>query len=118
MTREVKLSEETVRRLMALKNHWSFTYRKVTNPSVVKMIEEFKLRVFGYNSTTPVEEIERIAKGKSRDQLEKENERFASGVKELLKKDYDFEPEYTLDDHVRKMLEIIDQGEELPPPIF
>ncbi|MEE9594861.1 MAG: hypothetical protein V3V92_05620 [Candidatus Hydrothermarchaeales archaeon] len=114
----VELSEETLRRLMEMKNHWSYTYRRVTNPDVVKMIEEFKLRVFGYNSYTPVDEIEEIAKSKSREQLEKENERFANGIRELLKKDYDFEPEYTLDEHIRKMIEVIDQGDEIPPPMF
>ncbi len=103
---------------MTLKNHWSFTYRKVTNPTVEKMIEEFKLRVFGYNSRTSVDEIERIAKSKSREQLEKENERFANGMREFLKSGHDFEPEYTLDEHIRKMVEVIDQGEEVPPPIF
>ncbi len=114
----VELSEETLRRLMALKNHWSYTYRRVTNPDVVKMIEEFKLRVFGYNSYTPVDEIEENAKSKSREQLEKENDRFANGMMELLKSGHDFEPEYTLDAHIGKMVEVIDQGDEIPPPMF
>ncbi|MEE8322143.1 MAG: hypothetical protein V3R57_00770 [Candidatus Bathyarchaeia archaeon] len=114
----VELSEETLRRLMELKNHWSYTYRKVTNPDVVKMIEEFKLRVFGYNSYTPVDEIEGIAKSKSREQLEKENDRFSSGMRELLKSGHDFEPEYTIDEHIRKMVELIDQSDEIPPPMF
>jgi hypothetical protein len=103
---------------MELKNHWSYTYRRVTNPEVVKMIEEFKLRVFGYNSYSSLEDIERIAKSKSRDQLEKENERFANGMRELLKSGHDFEPEYTLDKHIQKMIEVIEQGEEIPPPTF
>lgn len=118
MMSSVELSEETLGRLLGLKNHWSFTYRRVTNPDVVKMIEEFKLRVFGYNSYTPLEEIERTAKSKSREQLEKENERFANGLRELLKSGHDFEPEYTLDEHIRKMIEVIDQGEDIPPPMF
>ncbi len=76
------------------------------------------MRVFGYNSTTPVDEIERIAKTKSREQLEKENDRFAHGMRELLKADYDFEPEYTIDEHIKKMIEVIDRGDDIPAPMF
>jgi hypothetical protein len=116
--RQVPLSEDTFRRVVELKNHWSFQYRKVTNPQVLKILDEIKRQIFGYDSSTPIEEIEEISRKKTRDQLEEERERFSRAYKELLVSGYDFEPEYTIDEHIRKMVEVINQGEEVPVPIY
>ncbi|MEE8167953.1 MAG: hypothetical protein V3T58_03665 [Candidatus Hydrothermarchaeales archaeon] len=115
---QIQLSEDTFKKLVELKNHWSFHHRRVTNTEVIKLIEEFKMRVFGYNSSTPVEEIERIANSKTRDQLEEEADRFAKGIAELLKSGHDFEPEYTIDEHIKKMLEVINDSEDVASPVF
>jgi predicted CopG family antitoxin len=109
--RQIQLSEETFRKLVKLKNHWSFQHRRVTNPEVLKIIDKLKREIFGYSSTASAEEIERISKQKSRDQLEAEMDRFSRALNKLLASGYDFEPEYTLDMHIKRMMDAIDQGE-------
>ncbi len=113
--REIQLSEDTFRKLVILKNHWTFHHGRVTNPEVTRRLEEAKLKIFGYNSSTPVEEMEKIANSKSRDQLEGEAEEFAEAVKTLLSSGLDFDPRYTLEDHVKKMIDVINEG-DVPPP--
>lgn len=113
LLRQIQLSEESFRRLIELKNHWSFQHRKVTNPKVIKILEELKLKIFGYNSSTPHAQIDEIARRKSRDQLEEESERFSNVYRELLVSGYDFEPEYTIDEHIKKMLDVINQGGDI-----
>ena len=114
MKRVIELDEDTFRHLVKLKNHWSFQYRKVTNPRVREIIEKLKLEIFGYNSSTPASEIERIVAGKSREQLESEAERFAGAIEKLLISGYDFEPEYTFAEHIAKMLEVIEDSDAAP----
>ena len=109
--RQVQISEETFRKLVKLKNHWSFQHCRVTNPEVLKILDKFKREIFGYGSTASAEDIERISKQKSRDQLEAEMEHFSRALNELLVSGYDFEPEYTLDMHIKRMMDAIDQGE-------
>ncbi len=116
--REIKLEEDTFRRLVRLKNFWSLEYRKVTNPRVIEFIEKIKLEIFGYNSHTPEDEVDRIVKSKSKEQLQKEAEAFSRAIEKLLVSGYDFEPEYTFDQHIKKMLEVIEEGEEIARPIY
>jgi hypothetical protein len=104
--------------LLALKNHWSLNYRKVSNKSVLEKLSTLKRETFGFDSTAPVEEIERMSMKKTRDQLEKESERFQRGCGELLRLGIDFEPEYTFEQHIRKMVELIEDNEEIGAPIF
>lgn len=111
--RQIQISEQTFRKLIELKNHWSFQHRRVTNPKVIKILEELKLKIFGYNSLMSDAQIEEITHKKSRNQLEEESERFSNVYRDLLVSGYDFEPEYTIDEHIRKMLEVIDQGGDI-----
>lgn len=104
------MSEDTFRRLVRLKNHWSFHHRRVTNPEVLRILDKLKRDIFGYGSNASAEEIERISKHKPRDQLEAEMERFSKAVNELLVSGYDFEPEYTFEQHIRKMIEVIEES--------
>ncbi len=103
--RQIQLSEETFRKLVKLKNHWSFQNNRVTNPKVLKVLDELKLKIFGYDSSAPPEEIERISNKKSREQLEDEMEQFSRVLNDLLVSGYDFDPGYTLDEHIKKMIE-------------
>jgi hypothetical protein len=114
MRRVIELDETTFRRLVKLKNHWSFQYRKVTNPRVKEIIEKLKLEIFGYNSSTPASEVERIIASKSREQLEQESERFARAIEKLLISGYDFEPEYSFAEHIAKMIEVLEDSDVAP----
>ncbi len=116
--KEIQISEETYRSLLVLKNHWSFTYRKITNKEVIQRLESLKKETFGYDSTATDEEIERISCEKTRDQLERESERFQQGYRGLLGSGLDFEPKYTMDQHLKKMIELIEEGEEIGTPLF
>jgi len=107
--RQIQVSEETFRKLIELKNHWSFQHRKVTNPKVIKILEELKLKIFGYNSSMSDAQIEEIARKKSKAQLQEESERFSNVYRDLLVSGYDFEPEYTIDEHIKRMLDVINQ---------
>ncbi|MEE9564727.1 MAG: hypothetical protein V3V63_03355 [Candidatus Hydrothermarchaeaceae archaeon] len=107
--RQIQVSEETFRKLIELKNHWSFQHRKITNPKVIKVLEELKLKIFGYNSSMSDAQIEEIARKKSKAQLQEESERFSNVYRDLLVSGYDFEPEYTIDEHIKKMLDVINQ---------
>lgn len=109
--RQIQLSEENFRKLVELKNHWSFQHGRVTNPKVVKVLEELKLKIFGYNSSTPDAQIDEIARKKSKAQLEEESERFSNVYRDLLVSGYDFEPEYTIDEHIKKMLDVVQGGD-------
>jgi GTP cyclohydrolase I len=116
--RQIPVAEDTFRKLIELKNHWSFQYRKVTNKEVLKILDKIKMEIYGYDSSTPSTEIERISNSKTREQLEREMERFAKAYKELLVSGYDFEPNYTLDEHIKKMIEVITESEEIQTPIY
>ncbi len=107
--RQIQVSEETFRKLIELKNHWSFQHRKITNPKVIKVLEELKLKIFGYNSSMSDAQIEEIARKKSKAQLQEESERFSNVYRDLLVSGYDFEPEYTIDEHIKRMLDVINQ---------
>ena len=107
--RQIQVSEETFRKLIELKNHWSFQHRKITNPKVIKILEELKLKIFGYNSSMSDAQIEEIARKKSKAQLQEESERFSNVYRDLLVSGYDFEPEYTIDEHIKRMLDVINQ---------
>jgi predicted CopG family antitoxin len=113
--RQINISEENFRKLIELKNHWSFQHRRVTNPKVIQVLEELKLKIFGYNSSMSDAQIDEIARKKTKEQLLEEAERFSNVYKDLLVSGYDFEPEYTIDEHIRKMLEIVDQGGDILP---
>jgi hypothetical protein len=116
--RKIEVSEETFRRLVRLKNHWSFHHRKVTNPEVLKILDGLKREIFGYGSSASPQEIERVSSQKSRDRLESEMERFSKGVADLLVSGYDFEPEYTMDEHILKMIEVLEDREDVAAPVF
>lgn len=116
--RQLEISEKTFRRLVELKNHWSFQHRKVTNKTVLDLIEKSKMDIYGYNSSTPLKDMERIANSKTKDELQIEMEKYANVIKELLKSGYDFEPEYTIDDHIKKMIYVIDESEDILTPMF
>ncbi len=111
--RQIMVSESTFRKLIELKNHWSFQQGRVTNPEVLRILNKVKKEIFGYTDSTPPREIEEICKKKSREQLEMERERFTEAYQKLLVSGYDFEPEYTLDEHIRRMLELIDEEKEI-----
>ena len=116
--RDVEVSDETYRRLLALKNHWSFAYRRVTNKEVLDKIEVFKKEIFGHGSKATPEDVERTSSGKTRGELEEASERFQTAYKALLESGLDFEPDYTMDHHIRKMAELIEEGEEIGTPMF
>jgi hypothetical protein len=116
--KDIQCSEETLRRLLTLKNHWSFSHRKVTNDEVLEKLKALKNEIFGYEAGASPETIERISNEKTRDQLEEESERFQRGYRILLESGLDFEAEYTLDQHLRKMAELIDESDEIGAPIF
>jgi len=109
LLRQIQISEENFRKLIELKNHWSFQHRRVTNPKVIKILEELKLKIFGYNSSMSDAQIEEIARKKNKAQLQEESERFSNVYRDLLRSGYDFEPEYTIDKHIKKMLDVINQ---------
>jgi len=106
--RQIQISEETFRRLVKLKNHWSFQHGQVTNPEVIKILDGLKKEIFGYDSSASADEIERISKHKRRDQLEDEMGRFSRALGELLVSGHDFEQGYTIDEHIKKMIDVID----------
>jgi cob(I)alamin adenosyltransferase len=108
--RQIPLSEETFRSLVRLKNHWSLHHRKVTNPEVLRILEELKREIFGYGASASEEEIERISRQKSRDRLEGEMDRFSRALGELLVSGHDFEPQYTFDQHIRTMIRVIEEN--------
>jgi predicted CopG family antitoxin len=116
--RQIEVSEETFRALVRLKNHWSFQYREVTNPEVLKLLDGLKREIFGYGSSASAEEIERISNQKSRDRLEAEMEDFSKALNELLTSGYDFEPGYTLDDHINRMIQVLEDSGAGAAPIF
>ena len=91
--KNIEISDATQRRLMSLKNHWSFQHRKITNPKVIKILEELKLKIFGYNSSMSDAQIEEIARKKSKAQLQEESERFSNVYRDLLVSGYDFAQE-------------------------
>ena len=109
------MSEETFRELVKLKNHWSFQHRRVTNPKVLEILDKLKSEIFGYGNSAPAEEIERISNRKSRDQMEAEMDRFSKHLNELLVSGYDFEPGYTIDEHIKTMIRAIEEGGVQPP---
>lgn len=115
---ELELPIQTFKELVRLKNHWSYHYRQVTNPEVQKAIDEKKREIFGYDSQTPHKEIERVSNKKSRDQLEAEMEAFSKVMKELLVSGYDFEPGFSFDELIQKMVQIIEDSEDIAAPMF
>jgi len=110
--KQLSISDELYNKILALKNHCSATCRKITNKQVVEKIEEAKKQIFGYGSKTPKEEIEKIAKTKTRDELEQENEKFAEFYKKLIAAGIDFEPEYKIEEHLKRMIETAENPEE------
>lgn len=115
---EISITNETHRRLLSLKNHWSFTQRKVTNKIVLTKLNECKRDIFGYDENASIQEIEEASLTKPREQLEKESEGFQRALNVLIESGIDFEPEYTLDQHLRKMAELIEDGNDTALPIF
>jgi len=115
---ELQISEETHRRLLILKNHWSFTYRKVTNDDVIEKLNSLKKEIFGYGPDAFSEDIQKISIKKTKNELVEEAERFQRGFKILLESGLDFEPEYTMDMHLKKMVELIENNDEIGAPLF
>lgn len=116
--RDIQISEETYGNLLILKNQWSLNYRKITNKEVLEKIDGLKQEVFGYSSEGTPNEIEAACKGKTRDELEEESEKFQRALRALLNSGQDFEPEYTLDMHIKKMIELIEESDEIGVPLF
>jgi hypothetical protein len=115
---KIEITEETHEKLLTLKNHWSLTYRKITNKVVLEKIDSLKEEIFGYGPATKPEEIQRISASKSRSQLESESGRFQIEFNKILKSGLDFEPEYTMNEHLQKMAELIDDSAEIGTPLF
>lgn len=115
---KIEISEETHQKLLTLKNHWSTAYRKITNKAVLEKIESLKEEIFGYDNAATAEEIQRISTSKSRSQLESESERFQNEFNKILKSGLDFEPEYAMNEHLKKMAELIDESTEIGTPLF
>jgi hypothetical protein len=115
---KIEITEETHEKLLTLKNHWSGSYREITNKAVLKKIESLKEEIFGYKRAATAEEIHRISTSKTRSQLEAESERFQNEFNRILKSGLDFEPEYTMNEHLKKMAELIDESAEIGTPMF
>lgn len=106
--KQLSVPEELYKKLLTLKNHYTFTSRKITNSEALAKLEEAKKRIFGYNNKSPKEEIEKIIKTKTRAELEEESEKFAKFYKELISSGIDFEPEYRIEEHLKKIIEMIE----------
>ncbi len=115
---EITITDETHRRLLSLKNHWSFTHRKVTNKTILSKLNECKKEIFGYPENASAKDIEEASHAKTREQLEKESDLFQHALKALIESGIDFEPEYTFDEHLRKMAELIEEASDTALPIF
>jgi hypothetical protein len=114
----INVSEENYSKLLMIKNNWSFKYRKITNKKVLAKIDSLKKEIFGYDSTANLNEINEISVRKTRNQLEKESNLFQCEFNKLLESGLDFEPEYTLDSHISKIIELIENNDEIGSPIF
>ncbi len=115
---KIEITEETHEKLLTLKNHWSLTYRKITNKVVLEKIDSLKEEIFGYSAATKPEQIVRISASKTRSQLEAESDRFQNEFNKILKSGLDFEPEYTMNEHLKKMAELFDESTEIGMPLF
>ncbi len=115
---KIEITEETHQKLLTLKNHWSTAYRNITNNAVLEKIEVLKEEIFGYKSAATGEEIQRISTSKTRSQLESESERFQIEFNKILQSGLDFEPEYTMNEHLKKMAELMDESTEIGTPMF
>lgn len=116
--REIKVSEETYKKLLMIKNYWSFKYRKITNKKLLERLDSLKKEIFGYDSTANLEKINEVSMNKTRSQLEEESDQFQRAFKKLLESEIDFEPEYTIDSHIFKIIELIENNEEIGSPFF
>jgi len=115
MMRQISVSENTFRKLIELKNHWSFQHRTVTNKDVLQELDRIKMEIYGYDSKTPVEKIEEISNKKTKEKLIEEMDAFSKAYNKLLVSGYDFEPGYTIDEHIKTMIKAIEEGVVAPP---
>ena len=114
----IEITKETLQTLLNLKNHWTVTYRQITNQTALDQIETIKEEIFGYKRTAIAEEILQISNLKSRTQLEFESEKFQKEIQKLITSGLDLEAEYTMNEHLKKMAELIDESAEIGTPIF
>ncbi len=116
--REIEVSEETFQKLLELKNHWSLNFRKVTNKEALQRIDAARREIYGYDSSTPVAEVEKLFSTRSKEENERDMERFAREMNRLVKSGTDLEPEYTLDEHIAMIVHVIDESEDIASPLF
>ena len=109
----IEITKETHQKLMNLKNHWTITYRHITNQTALEQIEKLKEEIFGYTSTTPPEQIRQISNQKNRSQIEAESEKFQRELQKIARSGIDLEPGYTMNQHLKKMAELIDESTEI-----
>ncbi|GBE55868.1 MAG TPA: hypothetical protein ENH13_01025 [Euryarchaeota archaeon] len=114
----IEITKETHQKLLALKNHWTITYRQITNQRALDKIEKLKEEIFGYTSTATAEEIQQISNTKTRSQLETESEKFQRELQKIARSGIDLEAEYTMNEHLKKMAEVIDENTEIGTPLF
>ncbi len=114
----IEITKETQQKLMNLKNHWTTTYRQITNQTALDQIETIKEKTFGYKRTATAEEIQQISNKKTRRQLEFESEKFQKEIQKLIRAGIDLEAEYTMNEHLKKMAELMDESTEIGTPMF
>ena len=114
----IEITKETQQKLLTLKNHWTIIYRQITNQKALEKIETIKKEIFGYNSNTPPEEIRQVSNQKSRSQLETESGKFQKELQKIITSEIDLEPNYTINEHLKKMAELIDENTEIGTPLF
>jgi hypothetical protein len=114
----IEITKETHQKLMNLKNHWTITYRQITNQTALEQIEELKEGIFGCKSTATAEEIQQASNLKSRSRLEGESERFQKELQKIVSSGIDLEAGYTMNEHLKKMAELIDENTEIGAPLF
>jgi len=114
----VDVSEETFKKLLELKNHWSLNFRKVTNREALQRMDAARRAIYGYDSSTPVEKVEELFRRRTKEENERDMERFSAEMNRLASSGLDLEPGYTMDEHLAKMLQLVSESEDISAPLF
>jgi hypothetical protein len=115
---EIKISEKTYNNLLALKNRRSFAHGRISENEVLSKIEVIKKDIFGHGSDATPQEIDGSLQGKTRTEIEELSNRFQTALNRLFESGLDFEPEYTMDSHINRMIELIEGGDDPDASIF
>jgi hypothetical protein len=115
---EIKISEKTYKTLLALKNRLSFAHGRISENEVLSKIEAIKKDIFCHGSDATPQEIERSLQGKTRTEIEELSNRFQTALNRLFESGLDFEPEYTMDSHINRVIELIEGEDDLDASIF